>query len=219
VLTVGEPVKLDRLDFLINWDSYVSSALRNLGLPSNRGRIESELPGAAGAPGQDITIRFDYIIMKTDVGFQAENSWVFWLEYRGVDALLTFEDGSTAAFRVGTPFEVRVPTAGDKNGDGRVDVSIAFSLDSEFNNIWDHRENAGYIYTGGFGRLRALWPDGSIVGQREVGPAMDHFCAPKGRGDPFTPLKCYVSHGAEQHTFKPTGFSTPTILGGFDLTP
>lgn len=217
VLTVAEPIEADPLDLTVDWDQFMFNVATAMGLPSNKGRIEKLIPNARG-PGADVTVRFDYVILQTEAGLKAENSWVFWLEVLGVDAVLVFENGAEHAFRLGTETEVLVPSDADVDGDGRVEVEVRMALDSTFNNVWDHREEAGYLYTGGFGRLRATDEEGYILGQRQVGPAMEHFCAPKGRGDPFTPLKCYVSTGTETTSFRPRGFSEPSLRGGLDLT-
>lgn len=217
VLTVEEAVKADTLNLTADWDQFMFNVATAMGLPSNKGRIEQVIPNARG-PGADVKVRFDYVVLQTEAGLSADNAWVFWLEVFGVDAVLVFENGVEHTFRLGTDTEVVVPVGADVDGDGRVEVEVELTLDSTFNNLWDHREEAGYLYTGGFGRLRATDEDGSILGQRQVGPALEHFCAPKGRGDPFTPLKCYVSSGTETHSFRPTGFTEPSLLGGLDLT-
>ncbi|MFO0751363.1 MAG: hypothetical protein U1F43_37695, partial [Myxococcota bacterium] len=218
VLTVAEPVKADPLDLTMDWDDYIFQALSFMGLPSNEGRFDTVLEGAGGGPGQDLTIRFDYTILATDAGFVGENAWVFSLEVNGVDALLTFEDGSEVPFRVGTPLDVVVPVGADVNGDGRVDVRVDFDLDATFRNTWDHSESAGYMYTAGFGRLRALDDDGYIVGEHKVGPAIERFCAPKIPGGPIVPLHCYTTHEVEPYAFRPTGFTSMPLRGGLDLS-
>ena len=189
-----------------------------LGLPSNKGRVEMVLEGAAG-PNGDVTMRLDYTVLQTSVAFQADNEWDFELEYHGVTATLWLENGGRRTFVVGSPYTFTVPMGADANGDGRVDMFIVFALDSTFTNTWYHRESAGYIYTGGFGRLRALDDSGHILGEHKTGPAFEHACAPKVGSPNAGGLHCYRSLSDDVITFEPTGFSNPELMGGIDLAP
>lgn len=161
--------------------------------------------------------RFDYVLMQTYVGFYSDSSWVFDLEVHGVDALVTFENGATATFRLGGTTSLVAPAGGDVDGDGDVDVDISLSLASTFTDRWVHEARAGYAYTGGFGRFRVESVAGDLLAQRQVGPALEHACAPKVAGV-AVPLTCLTSSGSETYRYDPTSFNRPAILGALDLS-
>ena len=218
VVGLEERVENDTLTIAVNWDEYLFSALTHLGLPSNKGRFDWVLEGAGGGADKDLTIRFDYNILSTSVGFQTDNAWRFRLNVSGINATVTLENGAIRTFRVGTPYALVVPANADVNHDGKVDASISFALDADFENVWDHHSNSGYIYTGGFGRIRVLDDRGIPTAERKVGPAFQQQCGPKVGGNPMAALKCYTSDKSYTVAFEPHGFTVPEIAGSLDLT-
>ncbi|MCA9516924.1 MAG: cadherin repeat domain-containing protein, partial [Myxococcales bacterium] len=216
-LTTEAPAHVDTLAMAISWDDYIYSALSFLGLPSNTGRYEATLEDAGGHGGSDVKVRFDYTVLHTEAGFLGDASWDFDLEVYGVDAVLTFENGAETSFRVGEPVDVLVPADADADHDGKVDVTFAFTLDSQFHNTWDHLERAGYFYTGGFGRFRLIDDDGFLLAERQVGPAFEKSCVPKVSETGGVTGSCYVSHAVDEFTFAPTGWTSAPLRGALDL--
>jgi hypothetical protein len=130
---------------------------------------------------------------------------------------MVFENGRSVDFDVGTPFDVKVPAGADANGDGSVDARFFFALDASFHNHWYREESAGYMYTGGYGRLRVVDDySGDVVAEHKVGPEIEYLCPQKVVQNPFLPLKCFYHRGDSDIDYKPTGFTTPSVFGSLN---
>ena len=210
-LTMASPVTSSTKGLSIPWDDTWTWVASLFGLPSNTGTIPITV--------NNYKIEFDYVLFTASMGFHEDSDWTFGLDANGVAATLVLEDGTSYTFPLGKPVDITVPAGADVNGDGRVDVSIQLALDSTFHDTWHHHDTLGYMYSGGFGRLRAFDALGTVVAKRSVGPAYQNGCGleAKSSTEPNDPVNCLSGSGTSQFDFKPSGFSRPIINGGFDV--
>jgi hypothetical protein len=215
VLTVPEALSVRSEDIVIDWDPYWASLARQMGLPGISGILRFDVGGADASSG--MVGQMDYELFNNDVFFQSEAESVPSLEVLGVNGTLYFENGGRRTFRVGTPTEITVPARGDVDGDGDVDVFIAFDLDASFTHNFSHAERAGYALSGGLARVRVVSVSGEVLMNRRVGPAFEQLCAPRVGGTEI-PISCFTTGESTSNTYQATGFSEESILGALDLS-